>query len=94
MELTKNAVIGTAAGAVIVVIATGIVTWLASTSGAGMDAAERSRIEDVISEKTTLPDGRTYGAVIISMDKNIAIIANNMEHLADAVKSNTSDQDP
>lgn len=94
MELSNKAAIGVAVGAAITVIATAAATWLVSTSGAGMDAAERTRIEDVITEKTTLPDGRTYGAVIISMDKNVAIIANNMEHLANAVKANTADQEP
>lgn len=94
MELTRNAVIGTAAGAVITVLAGIIITWLVTTSGQGMDAAERQRIETIIEEMTTLPDKRTYGEVLISLDKNVAIIANNMEHLTNAVRANTSDQNP
>ncbi len=94
MELTNKAVIGTAAGAVVTVLAGIVITWLVATSGEGMDAQERTRIEAIIKEMTTLPDKRTYGEVLISLDKNVAIIANNMGHLRRAVEANTADQNP
>jgi hypothetical protein len=74
---------GVAAGAVLTVVATSMITWLISTSSAGVDAAERVRIKSVIDEELLLDDGRSYGQAISSLDKNYAVLAGGVVNQAE-----------
>lgn len=73
MELNRNAAIGVVIAAVLTVVATAIVTWVITTSSAGVDAAEKNRIEGIVKSMLTLPDQRTHAQVLILLDKSDAL---------------------
>ena len=85
MELTKKAAIGVAAGAVISVVATAVITWVITTSSTGMDAAEKARIIAVLKEHQQLDDGRSVKEALSSLDKNYAVLATDVENIDENV---------
>ena len=80
-NLSKNAVITLIATTVIGMVVTGVVTWLVATSSAGMDAAEKARIEGVVAEMLKMDDERTYGQVISSLDRNVSVLTTEVENM-------------
>ncbi len=100
MELSKKGIAAVVGGAVLTVIATGLTTWMITTSSAGVDAAEAIRIETIIDKKLILDSGKTYAQTLTDLDKNVAVLTasvinidKNVGFLRQAVQQVASDQD-
>lgn len=85
MELTNKAIIGTAMGAVVTVIASSLITWLIATSSTGVDAAEKARIITILKDHQRLDDGRTVKQALSALDKNVAVLAGDVENIDENV---------
>ena len=79
-------------GAISVVVTAGV-GWFIATSSAGMDAAERSRVEAIIDEKQLTDQGTTYAQELNNINNTLIRFEVQMGHLADAVKELAEDQE-
>ena len=77
--------------ALLLVIATGIITWaltdLLDKSDAGADAETKAIAVKVVSEMTTLPDGTTYGAALDANTKELIKINTQLPFIRDALEA-------
>ena len=86
----KNTAIGTGLGVVI----TAVIGWLIATSDAGMDAAEKARIQSVVDERLLTDNGVTYAQELRTLNTNVVILQTSMDHLAGAIDDLAESQQP
>ena len=76
-------IVTTAMTAFVTMAVTGAIGWFVATSDAGMDAAERDRIEEVITDHLKLDNGKSYGAAISDLDVNVRELSINYTNMND-----------
>lgn len=72
---------------VVSIAVTGVVGWFVATSGAGMDAAERVRIEAIIDDRQKTDQGTTYAQELNTINGTLIRFETQMGHLATAVEA-------
>ena len=90
MELSENAKI--AVGCAITAIVTAGVGWLIATSSAGMDAAERARIETIIDEKLETDGGSNVKAELVEVNTKLTRIETQIGYISTAVDALAASQ--
>lgn len=90
---TKKLIIATALTVVVTAAVSGVITWVVTTSSAGVDAAEKARIEGVVAGKLRLPDGRSHSQVLIDLDKEGALREQKIELMVQSLRELAEDVD-
>ena len=79
--MDRKTLIAVGAAAAVTLLVNNGIQWFLDTSSSGMDAIEEKRIEAILQERLTLPDGKSYSEVITNLDKNVAVLSTNVDNI-------------